>query len=189
MDQLSRAALFQQRLDREEAVVKAAKGVRNRQLHARELYMAQHHREQAALRRPVRRPAYLQSPTPGLSTSKPKTVRRPQTKGYHPANPIIVDDVQGAIPSIPFIDAGVFNATVAQPPKHLQPIMDSEKNLIYSNLDTISDTVKWWKELEDNAKTQLGIPTYLSGTQHQRRQVLEVIMPPREYPGLRKTVD
>ena len=67
--------------------------------------------------------------------------------------------------------------------------MDSEKNLIYSNLDTISETVKWWKELEDNAKTQLGIPMYLSGTNFQRRQVLEVIMPLREYPGLRKTVD
>ena len=116
-------------------------------------------------------------------------VRRPQTKGYHPANPIVIDDIQGAIPSIPFVNAGVFNATIAQPPKHLQPIMDSEKNLIYSNLDTISDTVKWWKELEDNAKTQLGIPTYLSGTSFQRRQALEVIMPPREYPGLRKTVD
>ena len=189
LDQLSRAALFQQRLDRENAICDAAQGIRNRQLHAKELQMAIYHREQALLRKPVRRPAYPQSPTPGPSSSKPKTVRRPQTKGYHPANPIIVDDIQGAVPSIPFIDAGVFNATIAQPPKHLQPIMDSEKNLIYSNLDTISDTVKWWKELEDNAKTQLGIPTYLSGTQHQRRQALEVIMPPREYLGLRKTMD
>ena len=67
--------------------------------------------------------------------------------------------------------------------------MDSEKNLIYSNLHTISDTAKWWQELEDNAKTQLGIPMYLSGMSFQKRQALEVTMPPREYLGLRKTVD
>ena len=43
LDELSRAALFQQRLDRENAIVEVARGVRNRQLHAGELYMAQQH--------------------------------------------------------------------------------------------------------------------------------------------------
>ena len=55
LDQLSRAALFQQRLDRENAICDAAKGIRNRQLHARELQMAIYHREQALLRQPVSR--------------------------------------------------------------------------------------------------------------------------------------